>query len=233
MSVITCSNLSKNYDEVKALKKINLEVNEGEFFGLLGPNGAGKTTLLKILTCQLKPSKGKADVFGMDTFSNFSSIKPKISIVPEQESPPSFLTPREVLELVVNIRQISGSNIEHWLEFFELETMEGRVCRNLSRGQKQKVMLASAFISNTKLMFLDDPFINLDPLVQSKVRGWLKEYVKEGGTVFINTHLLENAERLCDRAAIIHQGQIQSLINLSDLRKQNLTLEELFHEIVK
>ncbi|MEC8707018.1 MAG: ABC transporter ATP-binding protein [Candidatus Thermoplasmatota archaeon] len=233
MSVITCSNLSKNYDEVKALKKINLEVNEGEFFGLLGPNGAGKTTLLKILTCQLKPSKGKADVFGMDTFSNFSSIKPKISIVPEQESPPSFLTPREVLELVVNIRQISGSNIEHWLEFFELETMEGRVCRNLSRGQKQKVMLASAFISNTKLMFLDEPFINLDPLVQSKVRGWLKEYVKEGGTVFINTHLLENAERLCDRAAIIHQGQIQSLINLSDLRKQNLTLEELFHEIVK
>ena len=233
MSVITCSNLSKNYDEVEALKKINLEVSEGEFFGLLGPNGAGKTTLLKILTCQLKSSKGKADVFGVDTFRNFSSIKPKISIVPEQESPPSFLTPREVLELVVNIRQISDLNIDYWLEFFELETMEGRVCRNLSRGQKQKVMLASAFISETKLMFLDEPFINLDPLVQAKVRKWLKEYVKKGGTVFINTHLLENAERLCDRAAIIHQGQIQSLINLGDLRKQNLTLEELFHEIVK
>ena len=133
----------------------------------------------------------------------------------------------------MNIRQIPDSNIDHWLEFFELETMEGRVCRNLSRGQKQKVMLASAFISETKLMFLDEPFINLDPLVQAKVREWLKEYVKKGGTVFINTHLLENAERLCDRAAIIHQGQIQSLINLGDLRKQNLTLEELFHEIVK
>ena len=233
MSVITCSNLSKNYDEVEALKKINLEVSEGEFFGLLGPNGAGKTTLLKILTCQLKSSKGKADVFGMDTFSNFRTIKPKISIVPEQESPPSFLTPREVLELVVNIRQIPDSNIDYWLEFFELETMEGRVCRNLSRGQKQKVMLSSAFISETKLMFLDEPFINLDPLVQAKVREWLKEYVKKGGTVFINTHLLENAERLCDRAAIIHQGQIQSLINIGDLRKQNLTLEDLFHEIVK
>ena len=232
MSVITCSNLSKNYDEVEALKKINLEVSEGEFFGLLGPNGAGKTTLLKILTCQLKSSKGKADVFGMDTFSNFSSIKPKISIVPEQESPPSFLTPREVLELVVNIRQINGKDIDYWLNFFELDKMEGRVCRNLSRGQKQKVMLASAFISNTKLMFLDEPFINLDPLVQSKVREWLKEYVEKGGTVFINTHLLENAERLCDRAAIIHQGKIQSLITLKDLRKQNLTLEKLFHEIV-
>ncbi|MAO99672.1 MAG: ABC transporter ATP-binding protein, partial [Euryarchaeota archaeon] len=157
---------------------------------------------------------------------------PKIAIVPEQESPPSFLTPREVLELVVNIRQMNGKDIDYWLNFFELDEMEGRVCRNLSRGQKQKVMLASAFISNTKLMFLDEPFINLDPLVQSKVREWLKEYVEKGGTVFINTHLLENAERLCDRAAIIHQGKIQSLITLKDLRKQNLTLEKLFHEIV-
>jgi ABC-2 type transport system ATP-binding protein len=127
---------------------------------------------------------------------------------------------------------MNGKDIDYWLNFFELDEMEGRVCRNLSRGQKQKVMLASAFISNTKLMFLDEPFINLDPLVQSKVREWLKEYVEKGGTVFINTHLLENAERLCDRAAIIHQGKIQSLITLKDLRKQNLTLEKLFHEIV-
>ncbi len=232
MSVIECKKLSKNYDEVEALSNIDLEVKEGEFFGLLGPNGAGKTTLLKILTCQLKPSNGKAEVFSLDTFTNFETIKPKIAIVPEQESPPSFLTPREVLELVVKIRQMNGKDIDYWLNFFELDKMEGRVCRNLSRGQKQKVMLASAFISNTKLMFLDEPFINLDPLVQSKVREWLKEYVEKGGTVFINTHLLENAERLCDRAAIIHQGKIQSLITLKDLRKQNLTLEKLFHEIV-
>ena len=233
MSVISCSELSKQYDDVKALKNVSLNVNEGEFFGLLGPNGAGKTTLLKILTCQLKKTEGRSEVFGLDTFTEFQSIKPKIAIVPEQESPPSFLTPREVLELVINIRKIDNSDIDYWLEFFELDSMEGRVCRNLSRGQKQKVMLASAFISKTKLMFLDEPFINLDPLVQSKVREWLKEYVKSGGTVFINTHLLENAERLCDRAAIIHQGKIQSLITLKDLRKQNLTLEELFHEIVK
>ena len=233
MSVINCNNLSKRYDEIEALKKVVLEVNEGEFFGLLGPNGAGKTTLLKILTCQLKSTEGNAEVFGLDTSNEFTSIKPRISIVPEQESPPSFLTPREVLELVVSIRDIGKKNIDYWLEFFELDSMEGRVCRNLSRGQKQKVMLASAFISETKLMFLDEPFINLDPLVQSKVREWLMEYVKTGGTVFINTHLLENAERLCDRAAIIHKGKIQSLITLKDLRKQDLTLEELFHEIVK
>ena len=233
MPVISCSEVSKKYDDVLALDSVNLDIEKGEFFGLLGPNGAGKTTLLKILTGQIKTTDGSADVLGMNIEDNVIEVKRKIAIVPEQESPPSFLTPREVLEMVSSIRQIEKPNINYWIEFFELEAMEGRVCRNLSRGQKQKVMLASAFISETKLMFLDEPFINLDPLVQSKVREWLKEYVKTGGTVFINTHLLENAERLCDRAAIIHHGKIQSLITLKDLRKQNLTLEKLFHEIVK
>ena len=232
MSVISCSELLKKYDDVLALDSVNLEIEKGEFFGLLGPNGAGKTTLLKILTGQIKTTEGKAKILGMNIEENVIEVKKKIAIVPEQESPPSFLTPREVLEMVASIRQIKSPNIEYWIEFFELQPMEGRVCRNLSRGQKQKVMLAAAFISETKLMFLDEPFINLDPIVQTKVRDWLAEYVKNGGTVFLNTHLLENAQRLCDRAAIIHQGKIQSLITMNELEDQNMDLEDLFHEIV-
>ena len=232
MPVISCSELLKKYDDVLALDSVNLEIEKGEFFGLLGPNGAGKTTLLKILTGQIKTTKGNAKILGMNIEENVIEVKKKIAIVPEQESPPSFLTPREVLEMVASIRQIKNPNIEYWIEFFELEPMEGRVCRNLSRGQKQKVMLAAAFISETKLMFLDEPFINLDPIVQTKVRDWLAEYVKNGGTVFLNTHLLENAQRLCDRAAIIHQGKIQSLITMNELEDQNMDLEDLFHEIV-
>lgn len=232
MPVISCSELLKKYDDVLALDSVNLEIEKGEFFGLLGPNGAGKTTLLKILTGQIKTTEGKAKILGMNIEENVIEVKKKIAIVPEQESPPSFLTPREVLEMVASIRQIKNPNIEYWIEFFELEPMEGRVCRNLSRGQKQKVMLAAAFISETKLMFLDEPFINLDPIVQTKVRDWLAEYVKNGGTVFLNTHLLENAQRLCDRAAIIHQGKIQSLITMNELEEQNMDLEDLFHEIV-
>ena len=232
MSLISCSELLKKYDDVLALDSVNLEIEKGEFFGLLGPNGAGKTTLLKILTGQIKTTKGNAKILGMNIEENVIEVKKKIAIVPEQESPPSFLTPREVLEMVASIRQIKNPNIEYWIEFFELEPMEGRVCRNLSRGQKQKVMLAAAFISETKLMFLDEPFINLDPIVQTKVRDWLAEYVKNGGTVFLNTHLLENAQRLCDRAAIIHQGKIQSLITMNELEDQNMDLEDLFHEIV-
>ena len=233
MAVISCNKLSKKYEDVLALDKVNLDIEKGEFFGLLGPNGAGKTTLLKILTGQIKSSKGTAEILGMNIEDNVIDVKKKIAIVPEQESPPSFLTPREVLEMVASIRQIENPDIEEWITFFELEAMEGRVCRNLSRGQKQKVMLAAAFISDTDLMFLDEPFINLDPIVQTKVRDWLVQYVDKGGTVFLNTHLLENAQRLCDRAAIIHNGEIQSMIKVRELDDQNMNLEELFHEIIQ
>ena len=232
MPVISCSELAKKYDDVLALDSVNLKIEKGEFFGLLGPNGAGKTTLLKIVTGQIKATEGEASILGMNIEENVIEVKKKIAIVPEQESPPSFLTPREVLEMVSSIRQIESPNIDFWIEFFELEPMEGRVCRNLSRGQKQKVMLAAAFISETELMFLDEPFINLDPIVQTKVREWLAQYVKEGGTVFLNTHLLENAQRLCNRAAIIHKGKIQSLIKMDELEDQKMNLEDLFHEIV-
>ena len=232
MPVIEAKEITKQYDDVTALKNVDLVIHEGEFFGLLGPNGAGKTTLLKILTGQIKMSSGEAKILGRNIEDNVIDVKKKIAIVPEQESPPSFLTPREVLEMVASIRQIESPNIDFWIEFFELEPMEGRVCRNLSRGQKQKVMLAAAFITETELMFLDEPFINLDPIVQTKVREWLAQYVKEGGTVFLNTHLLENAQRLCNRAAIIHKGKIQSLIKMDELEDQKMNLEDLFHEIV-
>ena len=147
MSVIKCSELSKTYDDVLALENVNLTIERGEFFGLLGPNGAGKTTLLKILTGQIRTTKGDAQILGMNIEDNIMEVKKKIAIIPEQESPPSFLTPREVLEMVASIRKINEPKIEYWIEFFDLQPMEGRVCRNLSRGQKQKVMLAAAFIS--------------------------------------------------------------------------------------
>ena len=232
MSVINCKGLSKKYDDFLALDNVDLEIEEGEFFGLLGPNGAGKTTLLKILTGQINSTEGIAKVLDLVVQKNVMRVKKKIGIVPEQESPPSFLTPREVLEMVAAIREIENRKIEKWIEFFEMEPLEGRVCRNLSRGQRQKVMLAAAFIADCDLLFLDEPFINLDPIVQTKVRDWLVQFVKEGGTVFLNTHLLENAQRLCTKAAIIHEGKIQSIITLEKLKEQKINLEELFHEIV-
>ena len=232
MSYLIGEKLTGGYGGADIIKNCTISVDKGEIFGFLGPNGAGKTTLLKILTGQIRATEGNAEVLGLNVEKDILGVKRKIGIVPEQESPPSFLTPREVLEMVVAIREIENPDIEWWIEFFEMEPLEGRVCRNLSRGQRQKVMLAAAFISQTELLFLDEPFINLDPIVQTKVRDWLVGFVKEGGTVFLNTHLLESAQRLCDRAAIIHEGKIQSLISLEKLEQQKMSLEELFHEIV-
>ena len=112
MSVIEAKEISKQYDDVTALKKVDFVINKGEFFGLLGPNGAGKTTLLKILTGQIRMTSGKAKILGMNIEDNVIDVKKKIAIVPEQESPPSFLTPREVLEMVASIRQIENPDIE-------------------------------------------------------------------------------------------------------------------------
>jgi ABC-2 type transport system ATP-binding protein len=213
------------------LRDISFSVERGDFFGLLGPNGAGKTTLLKVLTGQIRATSGEAEVLGLPVAQQPLEVRSRAGIVPEQSTPPSFLTPREVLELVVAVRGCEV-DVEWWLEFFEFEESEGRICRTLSRGQRQKVLLAAAFIAQPEVLFLDEPFINLDPLVQAKVRDWLGEYVAGGGTVFLNTHMLENAERLCNRAAIIHRGRIRSLIELEQLRSQRTTLEELFHEMV-
>ena len=198
---------------------------------MLGPNGAGKTTLLKILTGQIRATGGKAEVLGLPVEQQPLEVRSRAGIVPEQGTPPSFLTPREVLELVGAVRGCK-IDFDYWLEFFEFEEMEGRICRTLSRGQRQKVLLAAAFVGQPEILFLDEPFINLDPLVQAKVRDWLEEYVVKGGTVFLNTHLLENAERLCNRAGIIHRGRIRSLIEVEQLRAQGTTLETLFHEMV-
>ena len=198
---------------------------------MLGPNGAGKTTILKILTGQIRATGGKAEVLGLPVEQQSLEVRSRAGIGPEQGTPPSFLTPREVLELVGAVRGCE-IDFDYWLEFFEFEEMEGRICRTLSRGQRQKVLLAAAFVGQPEILFLDEPFINLDPLVQAKVRDWLEEYVIKGGTVFLNTHLLENAERLCNRAGIIHRGRIRSLIELEQLRAQGTTLETLFHEMV-
>ena len=111
MSVISCSELAKKYDDVLALDSVNLKIEKGEFFGLLGPNGAGKTTLLKIVTGQIKATEGDANILGMNIEENVIDVKERIAIVPEQESPPSFLTPREVLEMVSSIRKIENPNI--------------------------------------------------------------------------------------------------------------------------
>jgi ABC-2 type transport system ATP-binding protein len=232
--VIETNEVSKHFGEIIALRNISIKVYQGEFFGLFGPNGAGKTTLLRILTGQITPDTGSVLTAGISSDDPIS-IKKAIGIVPEAETPPSFLTAQEVLELTCRIRRIENSRarIEKWLDFFEMMDNRHVLCRDLSKGQRQKLMLASAFIHEPQLLLLDEPFINLDPIFQRKVRDYLTSLIEEGRTIFMCTHILEIAEKLCTRIAVINDGQIVEEGTLDQMRAtKGENLEDIFIRLV-
>jgi ABC-2 type transport system ATP-binding protein len=235
MVIIEAKQVSKTFNDVEALKNVDLNIEGGEFFGCFGPNGAGKTTLLKILSGQMDPTEGTAKVLGIDIQKNPMDVKKIVGIVPEVESPPSYLTGREYLFFVGRVRKVDDLDrkIDYWLDFFKLTEKEDVICRDLSKGMRQKLMLASAFIHKPKLLFLDEPFINLDPVYQRKVKDYLIDYTKNGGTIFMCTHILEIAEKICTRVAIINDGKILAKGGINELKKgPNEDLEKIFLRLV-
>ncbi|UCG70100.1 MAG: ABC transporter ATP-binding protein [Thermoplasmata archaeon] len=235
MAIIEAKNINKTFGDVEALKNVELLIESGEFFGCFGPNGAGKTTLLRILSGQLEPTKGTAKILGIDAQQKPIEVKKVVGIVPEVESPPSYLTGREYLHFVGRVRNVANLNnkIDYWLDFFELREKEDVICKDLSKGMRQKLMLASAFIHEPKLLFLDEPFINLDPLYQRKAKDYLIDYTKNGGTIFMCTHILEIAEKICTRVAIINDGDILAKGSINELKNQpNEDLEKIFLRLV-
>ena len=235
VSVIEAVNVSKRFGEIEAVADVSLEVQAGEFFGLFGPNGAGKTTLLRMLTGQLEPDSGEIRTAGVP-HGDPMGIKRAVGIVPEVEAPPTFLTAREYLELSCRIRGLDGvlGRVDRWLGFFEMDGMGDVLCRDLSKGQRQKVMLASAFVHEPRVLLLDEPFINLDPIYQRRVREYLRGIVEEGRTVFMCTHILEIAERLCTRVAVINRGRIVDQGTIDQMRaSEGEGLEEIFMRLVE
>lgn len=227
---IQIEGVSRAFGDLLAVNNLSLSVKEGEVFGLLGPNGAGKTTLLKILTGQLSPTKGRALVLGMEPYNDPVAAKVDMGIVPEIESPPSFLTGREYLEYVGLIRGISDiqEKMEYWIKYLDMEDVQNVLGKDMSKGTKQRLMLSAAFIHDPKLLFLDEPFIGLDPYHQKHVKEYLERYVGEGGTIFICTHILEIAEKICTRIAIIDHGKIVSSGSVDELTNKGETLDDAF-----
>lgn len=234
MPAIVVEGLTKRYGDFMALDQATFTVGEGVFFGCFGPNGAGKSTLLKLLTGQMPPTAGRAEVLGLDPVTQSMEVKRRVGIVPEVESPPSYLTASEFLMFAGTLHQVQSldGKMDRWLNFFDLKEAEGTLCRDLSKGMRQKVMLAAAFIHEPKLLFLDEPFINLDPIYQRKLRDYLLELRDEGRTVFLCSHILDIAQRMVQEMIILNRGKIALNDKVSNALVGGEDLETLFLRLV-
>jgi ABC-2 type transport system ATP-binding protein len=230
MRVLEARDVVKEFGGMKALDRVSISVDKGDFYGFFGPNGAGKSTLIRILTGQLEPTSGSVNVLGVDVIKEPLRVKELIGIVPEVESPPSYLTGYEYLYFVGKVRKLDHleDKIEKWLSFFDLDAKKGTICKDMSKGMRQKIMLASAFIHEPSLLFLDEPFINLDPIYQRILKDYLEEYIAKGGTVFMASHILEIAEKLCDRLSIVNLGKVVAEGRIDEMLKGGENLERLF-----
>ena len=208
--VIQAEQLTKQFGDLTAVNRVSLTVPQGALFGLLGPNGSGKTTMIRMLTGQIRPTSGSARVLGLDVATSPVAVREKVGIIPEQESPPSFLTAEEYLSFVAKVRKLEdgGERAGWWFEFLEFGDKRDVLCKDLSRGTRQKLMFAQAFLHRPVLALIDEPLINFDPVMQQKVKEYLREYVRDGGTIFISTHILEIAEEICTDVAILHRGSL-------------------------
>lgn len=211
--------LTKRFDTFTAVDSLNLDIRAGEFFGILGPNGAGKTTTLQMLSGQLPPTSGTARVMGIDAAFDPIAVKSAIGIVPELEYPPSFLSVEEYLHFVASVRGLpDDGRVDRWIEFFGLEDRRTTLCMSLSKGMKKKTTISAAMLHEPRMLFMDEPFLDLDPLIQRKWKDWLIDFVKGGGTVFLSTHILELAEKLCTRVGIIDRGKLVAVGSLEELQ---------------
>lgn len=233
--VIQTRGLTKEFGKLRAVDRVSISIRKGELFGLIGPNGSGKTTMVKLLTGQLRPTRGRAKVLGVDVVKEPIKVRELVGIVPEQETPPSFLTAEEYLHFVARIRKLDNieERCEKWFRFLEFEEEKDILCKDLSRGTRQKLMIAQAFLHNPPLVFVDEPLINLDPIIQRKIKDYFKEFVKKGGTIFLCTHVLSIAEEICTRVGVIHKGKIIYEGSMKDLRRRRKRLEDFFIKLVR
>jgi ABC-2 type transport system ATP-binding protein len=216
---ISIENLSKTYPRswgsaaTSAVNHFSLTVEAGETFGFIGPNGAGKSTTIKILTGVLRPTSGKAELFGLDVALPAARIG--LGYVPENPSLYDFLTPLEILKMGLKLH---GSNVDNevkhclgWLDRFGLLDVATKTIRSFSKGMTQRVALAHALAIQPRLLILDEPLSGLDPIGRKDVVNILDEYRSGGGTLFFSSHVLHDVEAIADRFGLIHQGELMTI----------------------
>jgi len=217
-----------------ALTGLDLEVRAGEIFGFLGPNGAGKTTTMNVLLGFVPPTSGAASLFGIDVRQPIA--RQRIGYLPEMTYYYKFLTAEELLRFYGKIfgiaRAEADRRIDQLLKLVELESARKRPIKSYSKGMQQRVGLAQALINNPDLLILDEPTSGLDPLGRMKVREIIQRLKNEGKTVFFASHELGEVETICDRVAIIHQGELKAVGTVADISTGHENLEKAFLRIV-
>jgi len=224
MSSITANSLSKTYGSVKAVDGIDLNVRSGQVFGFLGPNGAGKSTTIKLLTTLIPPTDGQLSILGIDAVKKPLQVRNRIGVVLQQPSYEPTLSVEKSLDkygMMWNIPQkIRKKRVEELLEEFNLKEIRYKKNDDLSIGQRRRVQVAREFMHDMELLFLDEPTVGLDPTARRKLLDFLKNKAKSGLTIFYTTHVLSEAEYICDEIAIINKGKIIAVDSPDDLKNR-------------
>ncbi len=239
-AIIKVENLHKKYGDREILQGINFTVQRGECFCLLGPNGAGKTTTLKILTGFLQPNLGNAFVLGIDVLRKSKALKGLINIIPQTPSLDPFLTIEENLIFYGMLQKIKSrelrERVNEVLTIFEIENIKNQLALHCSGGEQQRLMIARAFLKTGEIIFMDEPTSGIDILLKNKLWNYFKEREKDGVTIFLNTHDLNEAEIMSDRIAFIFDGKIVAIDTPARLKsmikevKINIILENLVND---
>jgi ABC-2 type transport system ATP-binding protein len=205
--ILQVENLVKRYGDVEAVRGVSFSVEEGEVFGLLGPNGAGKTSTIEVLEGLRVADGGRVSVCGFDPLNNPKELKHEIGAALQSTSLPDKLKVTEALRLFSSFYK-RGRKPEELLKRFGLEEKRNAFYNQLSGGQKQRLALALALVNDPKVLFLDEPTAGLDPQVRREIYDIIEELKREKKTIVLTTHYIEEAERLCDRVAIVDQGKV-------------------------
>jgi len=240
--MIEITNLSKSYNKgkVKAVNDLNLTVSNGEIFGFLGPNGAGKTTTIKMMVGLLKPDSGSVTINGHSITEDPMAVKKSISFVPDSPEVYEKLTGIEYLNFMGDVyavpAELRRERLTYLLDLFSLSDAVGDLIQSYSHGMRQKIVLVGAMLHKPDLFILDEPMVGLDPRSSNNLKNYMREHCKEGKTVFFSTHILEVAEKLCDRIGIIHQGRLIACGTMEELKQlaaNRENLENIFLELTE
>ena len=222
--ILKLEGVRKRYGSFEAVKGIDLSVARGEIFGFLGPNGAGKTTTIRMAAGVLRPSSGRITVGGDDLLEEPQKAKSRIGYIPDRPYLYEKLSGGEFLRFVAGLWGREGEAVEarvnRLLELFQLAEWKDELIESYSHGMRQKILISSALVHQPELIVVDEPMVGLDPRSAKLLKELFRTFVDAGGTVFLSTHTLEVAEALCDRIAIIAEGDIIASGTMEDLRSQ-------------